>query len=133
MGDCVANGRIDLTGHVILIVEEQPIVALNMQIAAEEAGGEAIIARGPNEALAQLHQFMVSAAVIDPRQSALISELQLRGIRVVLKAGTTGEVLARLARSVSDGVAFRAKAGPASTTPVNRETWHVGATNRDEG
>src|SRR5215471_6536747 len=62
-----------------------------------------LIARGPNEALAQLHQFMVSAAVIDPRQLALISELQLRQIRVVLKAGTTGEVLARLARSVSNG------------------------------
>jgi len=111
MGDCVANGRIDLTGHVILIVEEQPIVALNMQIAAEEAGGEAIIARGPNEALAQLHQFMVSAAIIDPRQRALISELQLRRIRVVLKAGTTGEVLARLARSVSDGEAFESRRG----------------------
>src|SRR5215467_7084879 len=102
MGECVANGRIDLTGHVILIVEEQPIVALNMQIAAEEAGSEAIIARGPNEALAQLRQFMVSAAVIDPRQHALISELQLRRIRAALKAGTTGEVLARLAMSASN-------------------------------
>jgi hypothetical protein len=100
---CVANERIDLTGHVILIVEEQPIVALNMQIAAEEAGGEAIIARGPNEALAQLHRFMISDAVIDPRQHALISELQSRQIRVVLKAGTTSEVLARLAKSVSNG------------------------------
>src|SRR5262249_62228139 len=68
----------------------------------EEAGGEAIIARGPNEALAQLHQFMVSAAVIDPQEHALISELQLRRIRVVLKAGTTGEVLARLAMSASN-------------------------------
>ena len=38
MGEYMAKGRIDLTGHVILIVEEQPIVALNMQIAAEEAG-----------------------------------------------------------------------------------------------
>src|SRR5262249_2193118 len=75
---------------------------LDMQIAAEEAGGEAIIARGPNEALAQLHQFMVSAAVIDPQEHALISELQLRRIRVVLKAGTTGEVLARLAMSASN-------------------------------
>jgi len=46
MGDCVANGRLDLTGHVILIVEEQPIVALNMQIAAEEAGGKAINCKG---------------------------------------------------------------------------------------
>ena len=68
MGEFAASGRIDLTGQVILIVEEQPIVALNIQIAAEEAGGEAIIARGPNEALAQLHEFMVSAAVIDPQQ-----------------------------------------------------------------
>jgi hypothetical protein len=101
MDEFGANGRIDLTGHVILIVEEQPIVALNMQIAAEAAGGEAIIARGPNEALAQLHQFRVSAAVIDPRQRALISELQLRRICVVFKAGTTDEVLARLAMSAS--------------------------------
>jgi hypothetical protein len=133
MGDCVANGRIDLTGHVILIVEEQPIVALNLQIAAEEAGGEAIIARGANEAIAQLHQFMVSAAIIDPRQRALIAELQSREIRVVLKAGTTGEVLARVARSVSDGEAPRADVAPASATPVNRNTWHFGAPNRDEG
>lgn len=101
MGEFAASGRIDLTGQVILIVEEQPIVALNMQIAAEEAGGEAIIARGPNEALAQLHQFMVSAAVIDPRQHALKSELQLRRIRFVFKVGSTGEVLARLAVSAS--------------------------------
>src|SRR5215468_9871477 len=101
MGEFAARGRIDLTGQVVLIVEEQPIVALNMQIAAEAAGGEAIIARGPNEALAQLHQFRVSAAVIDPRQHALISELQLRRICVVFKAGTTDEVLARLAMSAS--------------------------------
>jgi hypothetical protein len=102
MGEYMANGRIDLTGHVILIVEEQPIVALNMQIAAEEAGGEAIIARGANEALAQLHQFMVSAAVIDPWQHALISKLKLQRIRVVLKAGTIGEVLAQLAMFASN-------------------------------
>ena len=101
MGEFEARGRIDLTGQVVLIVEEQPIVALNMQIAAEEAGGEAIIARGPNEALAQLHQFMVSAAVIDPRQHALKSELQLRRIRFVFKVGSTGEVVARLAASAS--------------------------------
>src|SRR5215468_8440690 len=94
MGEFAASGRIDLTGQVILIVEEQPIVALNMQIAAEEAGGEAIIARRPNEALAQLHEFMVSAAVIDPQQHALKSELQPRRIRFVFKVGTTGEWLA---------------------------------------
>ena len=92
--------RINLSGHIILIVEDQPMLALNLQIALEEAGAEAIVARGPQEAFARLHQFAFSAAFIHPRQRTLMHQLQQQGILVVLKPASRSELFARLANSL---------------------------------
>ena len=90
------TGCTDLSGHTILIVEDKPILALNLQIALEAAGAEAVIVRGPQEALARLRQFTFSAAIIDPKQSALIGQVQQRGVLVVTKPASGKELLARL-------------------------------------
>jgi hypothetical protein len=94
------NRRTDLSGHIILIVEEQPLLALNLQIALEEVGAEVVIARGSQEAFSRLRQLVFSAAIVHPRQRALTRELQERGVLVVPKPASRSELLARLATSV---------------------------------
>jgi CheY-like chemotaxis protein len=93
------TNRTDLSGHTILIVEYQPIPALNLQVALEDAGAAAIVARGPHEAMARLRQVDFSAALIDPRQRTLMRDLQQRSVLVLLKPATRWELLARLAMS----------------------------------
>src|SRR5690349_13729464 len=87
----------DLSGLTILVVEDQAMLALNLQIALEEAGAEAIIARGAHDALAQLAQFTFSAAIIARPQRTLIAELERRGVQVVVKPANRAELIARLA------------------------------------
>jgi hypothetical protein len=89
--------RSDLSGQTIVIVEDQPTPALNLQIALEDAGAGAIVARGPHEARVRLRQVDFSAAVIDSRQRALMHKLQQRGVLVLLERATRWELLARLA------------------------------------
>jgi ActR/RegA family two-component response regulator len=90
----------DLSGHTVLIVEDQPILALNLQIALKEAGAEAVVARGPQEALAWLRQTVFSAAVIDPRHRALVRQFEREGVFVVAKPASRRELLAKLATVV---------------------------------
>src|SRR5262245_48077498 len=92
--------RVDLSGHIILLVEDQPMLALNLQIALEEVGAEVVVARGPQEASARLRQFSFSAAVLDPRERMLTRQLQEEGVLVVLKPANRRELLARLLTSV---------------------------------
>jgi DNA-binding response OmpR family regulator len=92
-------GCIDLSGRVVLIVEDQLVLAFNLQIAIEEAGAEAIVARGPQEARARLQQFRFSAAIIDPGRRLMARELEERKVPVVAKVASRGELLARLARA----------------------------------
>lgn len=92
--------RVDLSGHIILLVEDQPMLALNLQIALEEVGAEVVIARGAQEASARLRQFAFSAAVLDPRERVLTRQLQEEGVFVVLKPANRRELLARLLTSV---------------------------------
>jgi ActR/RegA family two-component response regulator len=94
------RGRRDLSGHIVLIVEDQPLLALNLQIALEEIGAEVVVARGPQEAFARLRQLVFSAAVVHPRQRALTRELQERGVIVVPKPASRRELFARLATFV---------------------------------
>jgi ActR/RegA family two-component response regulator len=94
------NKCIDLSGHIILIVEDQPMLALNLQIALEEAGADVVVVRGAQEASARLRQFDFSAAVLDPRERALTRQLRDGGVVVVLKPASRGELLARLMTSV---------------------------------
>src|SRR5262245_34022013 len=91
------SNTIDLSGQVILIVEDQPMLALNLQVALEEAGAETIVVRGALDALARARQFAFSAAVVDARQRALARELEQRGLLIVRKPASRSELLARLA------------------------------------
>jgi DNA-binding response OmpR family regulator len=91
---------LDLSGHVVLIVEDQPVPAFNLQIALEEAGADAIVARGPLEAMARLSQFAFSAAIVDAGQRRLARDLEQRGLPIVFKTAARSELLARLAASV---------------------------------
>src|SRR5262252_2127007 len=86
------SGCIDLSGRVVLIVEDQPVLAFNLQIAIEEAGAEAVVARGPQEARARLHQFRFSAAIIDPGQRLLARELEEQKVPVVAKVASRSEL-----------------------------------------
>ena len=43
--------RANLAGHTILVVEEQPLIALDLQRALEGAGAEVVVARNGAEAL----------------------------------------------------------------------------------
>jgi len=95
--NCMRGAGVDLSGHVILIIEDQPIRALNLQIALEEAGADVVVTHGSLEAVARLEQFAFSAAIIEPGQRALARALQQRGILVVVKPASQSELLARLA------------------------------------
>src|SRR5439155_26178938 len=80
-----------LAGRVILVVEEQPLIALDLQTALEGAGAKVIIARDSGEAIARIEQFNLSAAVIDLRPASnehrdVARLLRRKGIRFVFYA-----------------------------------------------
>ena len=62
--------RADLTGQTILLVEEQPIVALDLQAALEDAGAAVVVARDAAEALGHVGQQVFTSAVLDLRPSS---------------------------------------------------------------
>jgi DNA-binding response OmpR family regulator len=57
----------NLKGHTVLIVEEQPLVALDLQMALEQAGAEVVIARNAAEAVGRVREFEFTAGVLDWR------------------------------------------------------------------
>ncbi len=59
--------RVSLDGHTVLVVEEQPLIALDLQRALEGAGAEVVVARNAAEALGRMGQFDFTAGVIDWR------------------------------------------------------------------
>jgi DNA-binding response OmpR family regulator len=59
--------RVRLDGHTVLVVEEQPLIALDLQRALEGAGAEVVVARNGAEALSRIGQFDFTAGVIDWR------------------------------------------------------------------
>jgi CheY-like chemotaxis protein len=59
--------RANLAGLTILVVEEQPLVALDLQTALEQAGAEVMVARNATEALARINEYVFAAAVVDWR------------------------------------------------------------------
>jgi DNA-binding response OmpR family regulator len=60
----------DLTGQTILLVEEQVIVALDLQTALEDAGAKVVAVRDVAEALAHIGKFAFTSAVLDLRPSS---------------------------------------------------------------
>ena len=59
--------RAKLDGQKILIVEEQPLIALDLKRALEEASAAVVVVRTAAEALACIKQFDFGAAVVDWR------------------------------------------------------------------
>ena len=54
-----------LKGQIVLVVEDEPATARNLQEALESAGAEVLVARNAAEALSRIAQFDFSAAVLD--------------------------------------------------------------------
>jgi CheY-like chemotaxis protein len=59
--------RASLEGQRILVVEEQPVVALDLKMALEQAGAEVVVAGNATEALGRVSQFDFTAGVVDWR------------------------------------------------------------------
>jgi CheY-like chemotaxis protein len=57
----------NLEGQRILVVEEQPLVALDLKLAFEQAGAEVVVAGNAAEALGRVSQFDFTAGVVDWR------------------------------------------------------------------
>jgi DNA-binding response OmpR family regulator len=62
--------RVSLDGNTVLVVEEEPLVALDLQTALEGAGAKVVVVRNAAEALARIGQFDFTAGVIDWRPSS---------------------------------------------------------------
>ena len=62
--------RVSLDGHTILVVEEQPLIALDLQRALEGAGAEVVVARNGAEAVTRIGQIDFTAGVIDWRPAS---------------------------------------------------------------
>src|SRR5437868_4279040 len=59
--------RANLAGQTILVVEGEPLIALDLRTALEAAGAEVMVARNATEALARISEFDFAAAVVDWR------------------------------------------------------------------
>jgi CheY-like chemotaxis protein len=107
-----AVSRPALLGRIILVVEEQPKVARDLQIALEEAGADVLLARSGAEALVRIEQFDVSAAVLDwrpynPDHAMVVRQLKKEGVRLLLFASRPPKDIAPAGR-----VAIFAKSTP---------------------
>ncbi len=81
----------DLTGQTILLVEEQAIVALDLESALKDAGAKVVIARNAAEALASIGQVAFTSAVLDLRPSSddhrtIARALKKRGVPFIFHA-----------------------------------------------
>ncbi len=59
--------RDNLDRQTILVVEGEPLIALDLQAVLEGAGAEVLVARNAGEAVGRILQFTFSAAVVDWR------------------------------------------------------------------
>jgi DNA-binding response OmpR family regulator len=57
----------NLVGQTILVAEGEPLVALDLRTALEQAGAEVVEARNAAQALARIGEFDFTAAVVDWR------------------------------------------------------------------
>jgi CheY-like chemotaxis protein len=73
--------RANLEGQRILVVEEQPLVALDLKMALEQAGAEVVVAGNATEALGRVSQFGFTAGVIDWRPQSDDHRLVARALK----------------------------------------------------
>jgi DNA-binding response OmpR family regulator len=83
--------RANLAGRTILVVEEQPLIALDLQTALEQAGAKVCVARDGTEALACISECDFAAGVIDwcPESDdhrAIARALKQEGVRFLFYA-----------------------------------------------
>jgi DNA-binding response OmpR family regulator len=62
--------RANLAEQRILVVEEQPLIALDLQRALEAAGAEVLVASNATDAIERIRQFEFGAAVVDWRPAS---------------------------------------------------------------
>jgi DNA-binding response OmpR family regulator len=87
-----------LTGRLVLVLEEEAIIAFDIADALHEAGAEAILASSLLDAFSLIESLSFSAAVLDytVRQencAALCELLSTRGIPFVITSGMDGQYL----------------------------------------
>jgi CheY-like chemotaxis protein len=78
------RGTAILTGRTILVVEEQPLIALDLRTTLEEAGAEVLAARDAADVVARINATKLSAAVVDWRPD---SDHHRRIARALKRAG----------------------------------------------
>lgn len=104
----VSNAKVverpSLQGRVILVVEEQPQAAHDLQTALEEAGADVLVARNGAEALLRIEQFDLSAAVLEWRPDngehpMVVRQLKKEGVRFLLYASRPPATLGSASRA----------------------------------
>ena len=83
-----------LSGRIILIIEDEPLIALDIKDAFEDAGAIAIIARTLTAALVEVEEPSLSAAIVDfalsdEDSSMLCERLTARNIPFVTYSGSS--------------------------------------------
>ena len=105
-----------LNSAPILIVEDEPYIALELQAAVEEAGGKVLGPAGSvSKALALLETCVVAAAILDIQLSdgdvtPIAVALIAQGIPVILQSGISPPPA--LKRIYPDGVIFKKPVSP---------------------
>ncbi|HJU31468.1 MAG TPA: response regulator [Hyphomicrobiaceae bacterium] len=102
-----------LAGHTILIVEDEPLVALDVSRNLEDAGALVLMARTLDEALSKAEEPNLSAAVLDHGlsegdTSAVCEILKRRRIPFVLYSGYS-----EISGACSKGVLVQKPTSPA--------------------
>jgi CheY-like chemotaxis protein len=93
-----------LQGRIILVVEEQPKTARELQTALEQAGADVLLAGNCAEALLRIQQFDLSAAVLDWRPEIsehpiVIRQLKKEGVRFLLYTSRPPEHMSSASRA----------------------------------
>jgi CheY-like chemotaxis protein len=83
--------RANFAGQRILVVEEQPLVALDLQRTLEAVGAEVQVARNATDALERMRQFDFAPAVVDWRHGSedhrvVARALKQKGVRFLFYA-----------------------------------------------
>ena len=81
-----------LTGRVILVIEDEPLIAIDIQDAFEDAGAIVVVARTLAAALVEVEDNSISAAIVDHAlgdgdSSELCARLKERNVPFVTCSG----------------------------------------------
>jgi DNA-binding response OmpR family regulator len=81
-----------LAGHSVLVVEDEPLIAFDIEAALARAGARVLVSNDLRKAVALLEDDRVSAAIVDRKlrdgdSAQLCERLQNRGIPFVIYTG----------------------------------------------